>query len=62
MNKIIKEYEENGKIVQEFQNGIIVKISKEKYLDINENELFKAQTIIDLEYIKCVLELQYLSK
>ena len=62
--KIIKEYKEDGYIVCEFDNGFIKKILISDFKEITQDipiitqqEIINAQIINDLEYLKCMTEL-----
>lgn len=60
---INKQFEEDGYIITEYDNGTTEKILKsdDSFIIesdfISENELFKAKTLSDLEYIKCLVEI-----
>ena len=60
---INKQFEEDGYIITEYDNGTTEKILKsdDRFIIesdfISENELFKAKTLSDLEYIKCLVEI-----
>lgn len=65
---IKKEYEENGYIITEYENGDLIKVLKaytpsnvelEKFEEyIPEKEIKDYKMEIDMEYIKCLLEIQ----
>ena len=65
--KILKEYKENGYIFKEYENGMVIKElidSKENILKIEntvnehlDDEDFKTKMILDIEYLKCLAEI-----
>lgn len=61
--KVIKQYEENGYIITEFENGNIEKIIKsdaEEVPTFTEKEIVDAQILNKLDYLECLLELNML--
>ena len=64
---VLNQYEENGYIITEFENGTILKniISddiieepdqvEEEY--ISQEEIYQSKVLTDLEYLKCLAEI-----
>ena len=65
--KVIREYEEDGYILKEYENGAIVKEIIGRLENIEEtesflneyldDEKFKRNMMLDIEYLKCLAEI-----
>ena len=64
---VLNQYEENGYIITEFENGTILKTiisddiveepeqPEEEY--ISQEEIYQSKVLTDLEYLKCLAEI-----